>query len=282
MNNLIKSIILSASALAFCACGNVSEVGQAYNRFPEFDQGGKIAIVAHRGFWQCEAAGNSQNSIAALREAQNNGCWGSEFDVQLTSDDVVIVNHDDRIDGKLIWDTPYADFKSFRLPNGEGVSTLDEYLTQGEKCRTTMLVLEIKPQKNAEREDILIDKSIELLKAHNLYNPKRVLFISFSRHASEVLARKCPQFVNQHLTAHSPIDVASWKVNGIDFYYSNFTSHKDWIKTARTLGMSVNAWTVNKEQNIREMIEAGVDAITTNDPLLVRKLLGDRELKQVK
>ena len=43
--------------------------------------------------------------------------------------------------------------------------------------------------------------------------------------------------------------------------------------------MSINSWTVNKEKDIQNMIDLGVDCITTNEPLLVRKMLGKRELK---
>jgi glycerophosphoryl diester phosphodiesterase len=58
-----------------------------------------------------------------------------------------------------------------------------------------------------------------------------------------------------------------------------FRTHPEWITNAHNRGMSVNAWTVNKEDDINRMIEIGVDAITTNEPLLVRQLLGDKEYK---
>ncbi len=41
--------------------------------------------------------------------------------------------------------------------------------------------------------------------------------------------------------------------------------------------MSINCWTVNKEKDIQDMIDLGVDCITTNEPLLVREKLGKRE-----
>ena len=59
-------------------------------------------IVAHRGFWNCEEAGYAKNSIASLRCAQQAGVWGSEFDVNMTADSVLIVFHDSSIDGKKI------------------------------------------------------------------------------------------------------------------------------------------------------------------------------------
>ena len=58
----------------------------------------KIAVTAHRGFWNCEEAGYAENSIKSLELAQQNGLWGSEFDVHITSDLVMLVHHDPDID----------------------------------------------------------------------------------------------------------------------------------------------------------------------------------------
>ena len=240
----------------------------------------KIAIAAHRGFWQSELAGQAQNSIASLREAQNNGFWGSECDVHLTSDDVIIVNHDNSIEGKLIWDNPYSTFKAMTLKNGENPSTLDEYLTQTEASSTTVLVTEIKIQKTTDREDLLIDKTIQAMKEHNLFNPSRVIFISFSLNACKYLVQKAPGFTIQYLNGDlSPEKLHEYGITGIDYEQKTILKHPEYVAEAHSFGMSVNAWTVNTEDNIQKMIDLGVDCITTNEPLLVRKMLGDRELK---
>ncbi|MBQ1842386.1 MAG: glycerophosphodiester phosphodiesterase [Bacteroidales bacterium] len=245
-------------------------------------QNAGTAICAHRGFWKCAAAGYSENSIASLREAQNIDCWGSEFDIHITADDVVIVNHNRDIAGTTIWDHNFADFKDFRLPNGEGVSTLDEYLTQGEKGPQTMLVCELKIQKDEEREDLMLAKTIECLKAHGLYSPDKVMFISFSLHLCKEIARIAPEFTNQYLNGKiSPAELKAMGINGLDYQIKQFQAHPEWVKEAHDLGMSVNVWTVNDEETIKEMIDLGVDCITTNEPYLVRQLLGNKEIKRV-
>lgn len=240
----------------------------------------RIAIGAHRGFWKCEAAQNAENTIASLREAQVHNFWGSEFDVHITADDVVIVNHNKDIDGMVIWDHNYSDFKDVRLKNGEKVPSLDEYLTQAEGCPGTVLVFELKKQKNAEREDVLLEKSIEALKAHGLYSPDRVIFISFSLHLCKEIARIAPEFTNQYLNGElSPAELQALGINGLDYHYNIIRKHPEWVSEAHELGMSVNVWTVDKREDIEEMIGLGVDCITTNEPLLVRELLGKRELR---
>ena len=50
-------------------------------------------IIAHRGYWKSE--GSAQNSITSLKRAAEARAYGSEFDVQLTKDQNVVVNHDE-------------------------------------------------------------------------------------------------------------------------------------------------------------------------------------------
>ena len=239
----------------------------------------KVAITAHRGYWNCEEAGFAENSIKSLELAQKYGLWGSEFDVHITSDLVLVVHHDAAIQGKKIWTHNYSDFKDYRLKNGEKMPTLDEYLTQGEKGGT-VLVFELKPQIDKAHEDYMVDKSIEALKAHNLFDPKKVIFISFSRNICERVAALCPGFTNQYLEKDlTPDEVIAKGINGIDYHYSAFNEHPEWIEQAHKNKMSVNVWTVNKREDIKKMADLGVDCITTNEPLLVREILGGKEKK---
>ena len=75
----------------------------------------------------------------------------------------------------------------------------------------------------------------------------------------------------------TPAEVHADGINGIDYHYSYFKKHPEWVKEAHDLGMSVNAWTVDKADDIRAMKELGVDQITTNDPVLTREILFGRK-----
>ena len=75
--------------LMACACALFTLAGQAQTQ-----------VIAHRGFWKAE--GSAQNSIAGLKKAAEAKVYGSEFDVQLTADGVVVVNHDDAINGLAV------------------------------------------------------------------------------------------------------------------------------------------------------------------------------------
>ena len=175
-----------------------------------------MGIVAHRGFWNCEEAGFAKNSVAGLRCAQENGFWGSEFDVNMTSDGVLIVYHDGKIDGKSIEKHPYAEFADFTIANGEKIPTIDEYLEQGKKYPETMLVYEMKPHSCDEVEDRFVELTIAKLKEHELLDPERVMFISFSIHICEVLAKELPGFTVQFLgSSQSPDELAEKGITGL-------------------------------------------------------------------
>ncbi|MBR1926348.1 MAG: glycerophosphodiester phosphodiesterase, partial [Bacteroidales bacterium] len=205
----------------------------------------KVAITAHRGYWNCEEAGYAENSIKSLELAQKNHFWGSEFDVHITSDLVLVVHHDRDIKGVNIQTHDYADFKDYRLKNGEKLPTLDEYLTQGEKGGT-VLVFELKSQIDKAHEDYMVDKSIEALKRHGLFDPKKVICISCSRNICERIAALCPGFTNQYLEKDlTPDEVAAKGVNGIDYHYSAFQKNPGWVSQAHKNKMSVNVWTVD-------------------------------------
>ncbi len=274
---VITSVLLSSGCSA--SKPTASSASGSSQSFPVVDQGGKIAIAAHRGFWDCSEAGKSQNSIASLAQAQQHGLWGSECDLHLTSDGVVIVNHDKDIDGLKIAENTYATLSTHLLKNGEKRPTLDEYLDQAAKhSDKTVLVIELKKQPTKEAETQLVEKTLKTLKAHRMYDPSKVMFISFSFYMCKMIADRCPEFVNQYLNGDlAPVVLAREGINGIDYEIQVLKDHKYWVRQAHDLGMSVNVWTVNSSRDMEFFIELGVDAITTNDPLKLRKLLKDKE-----
>ena len=246
-----------------------------------FAQEKEVAIVAHRGFWNCEQAGKAKNSLASLEQAQQNDFWGSEFDVNMTKDGKLLVFHDSKVDGKSIEKTLAKDLEYYRLANGESIPTLDEYLAQAQKCPQTVLVFELKSHSDAKTETKAVKASIKKLKEYDFFSPEKVIFISFSRHICNELAKLAPGFTVQYLDSDvDPDDLVKSGINGIDTHYNVLKKHPNIYDRARANGMSINTWTVDKEQDIRKMIELGVDQITTDVPLLVRQILKEMGVKE--
>ncbi len=257
------------------SCAAVSVLLTACTFRPE------IAIVAHRGFWNCDEAGMAKNSIASLAMAQKNGFWGSEFDVNMTADGQLIVFHDSSIDGKLIEAHTYADFSEYRLPNGECVPTLESYLEQAER-KKIMLVMELKPHSSKEVEDKAVESCISLLKEKKLLKNDRVMFISFSMNICREFSRLLPGFTVQYLdTDYTASEVYAEGVKGIDSNYNAFIKEGTGrYEDARSHGMSINAWTVNDEEVMQTLIDMKLDQITTDNPLALRKVISSSGAKE--
>ena len=271
----MKKLLFILGIAAVCGCSGNRNV----NGFPDVALGDGTVVVAHRGYWKCEAAGFSENSIASLKAAQQIGCWGSECDIRLTRDGVVIVNHNADINGKPISGTDFADITEDLLPNGERRPTLDEYLDQAAAgFPGTKLVIELKALDNEEMESVMVDKTFAALKDHNVYDPQNIVFISFSKFMCDRIAAEAPEFVNQYLSGDiTPGQLAAEGINGIDYNEKVLKEHPEWIAECKELGMSTNVWTVNKEEDIRFFIEKGVGAITTNEPELAAGIIAGAE-----
>lgn len=238
-----------------------------------------VGIVAHRGYWNCEAGGFARNSVASLKAAQEAGFWGSEFDVNMTADSVLLVFHDSSINGKRIEKNPYAAFSDFRLENVEAIPTLEQYLAQAQQCETTRLVFEMKSHSTPAFEDEAVRRSLVLLKEYGLLKPERVIFISFSLHVCRELARECPGFMVQYLGADLwPAEVLDNGVNGIDLNYGAYMGTERFHNEAREKGMSINVWTVNSPEDMQKAISTGIDLLTTDEPMKAREVLGEQEV----
>lgn len=100
-------------------------------------------VIAHRG--ACKEFNFPDNSQAGLRKAIELNLYGSECDINITSDGVVVVTHGTSFGGKAIKDTPYATLKSAgKLTNGETLPTFREYLETAMKGNGTKIIVDVK------------------------------------------------------------------------------------------------------------------------------------------
>lgn len=278
----MKHNILYIAAIVL-ACSTMLTTMEAEAKSKKHHRNTTMGIVAHRGFWNCEEAGYAKNSIAALRCAQENGFWGSEFDVNMTEDGVLLVFHDGKVDGKRIEKHPYSEFKDITIANGEKIPTIDEYLEQGKKYPEVMLVYEMKSHSTHEVEERFVELTIAKLKEHDLLDPERVMFISFSYYICKRMAEELPDFTVQYLGGEkSPKHVKKDGINGIDYNYKVFNLNPKWARQAKRLKMSTNSWTVNKVDKMVDIINHGVMYMTTDYPLEARKVIEEEGLKEIR
>lgn len=231
-------------------------------------------VVAHRGHWRTE--GSAQNSITSFQKAASIGCWGSEFDVWVTADGVPVVFHDGTIDGIRIEDTTYATLMNHRLANGEFIPTLQQYLLEALRWPDCRLIFEVKPHRNAKRDALISELSVELVNMLGLAS--RTDYISFSKNACKKLHELAPEAHVAYLNGDlSPEEIKEMGLTGIDYNIKTFEKHPDWPLEAKKLGLEVNVWTVDGEEELTRFAKMpGIDIITTNDPEILIKIIQNK------
>lgn len=229
-------------------------------------------VIAHRGAWKKNEL--PQNSIASLREAIRLGCEGSEFDVWMTADEVLVINHDVDFQGLDIEHETYDTLLSKKLPNGEKIPTLEEYLREGMKQKKTKLILEFKPSEiSTERSERVGELAV--LTVQKLQAQDWVEYITFSYEGGLNAIATDPTAKVAYLTGDkSPAELKEAGFYGFDYNFRILQLKPNWIEEARQLGLTTNSWTVNDPEVMQFLLDKKIDFITTDEPETLLKMVG--------
>ncbi len=245
-----KSILLAAIAAMSATCC--------------FANGHEVKVIAHRGYWT--APGSAQNSIDALIKADSVGCYGTEFDVWLTSDSVLVVNHDGWINGHSVQYTPAEIICAQKIENGETIPTLEEYFTEAVKHPNLRLICEMKFPNSKHQESEMARKICEMAKKFGVED--RIDYITFSRDGMLSLKKYAhPGAQIYYLTGdYVPEQLKFMGAAGADYNYWAYQRNPQWVQQLKDLGLEINVWTVDNIDEMKWCIDNEVDYITTNYP----------------
>ncbi|MFL5774264.1 MAG: glycerophosphodiester phosphodiesterase [Flavisolibacter sp.] len=229
-------------------------------------------VIAHRGAFKKN--GYPENSIASLKEATRLGCTGSEFDVRMTADDILVVQHDSDYHQMEIEKANYSTLAQMTLPNGETLPTLREYILAGMIDNNgTRLVVEIKPSEiSKERGQIIAEKVVKMVEA--IGASALVVYISFDFEMLKNIRKLNPHAITQYLEGDkSPEQLKAEGIDGADYHISVFRKNFDWIHSAKKHKLILNAWTVNDPEEMKWLLSNDFDFITTNEPEMLFEIL---------
>lgn len=234
------------------------------------DQFIRNRVIAHRGAWK--NTGATENSISSLQHAIRLGCQGSEFDVHMSADSVLLIHHDPGIQGMKIDASSSAQLRSLKLSNGENMPTLEAYLTEGLKQNNTKLILEIKPTTGKQRALELTQRVVKLIK--EMKAQAWIDYISFDYNICLEVIRLDPYARVAYLNGDkTPAVLSADHVWGLDYHFNVFKKNEIWIDDAKSKGLTINAWTVNDPDMLKWFLDKRIDFITTNEPELLLKMV---------
>ncbi|WP_336294455.1 glycerophosphodiester phosphodiesterase [Bartonella sp. CB169] len=234
----------------------------------------KKKIVAHRG----GANLYPENTLSAFRHAIALGVDEIECDVHLLKSGEVVVFHDFRLEqlvGKkgYIHDIDNETRKQLCVKGSTEAPPLLEEVLDLLELNNVALHLEIKTCGEVERETILSQKALALIKSRNLV--KRVSAISFD-------PASLRPFIEAGIASGPCIDsfedgiyryFSEWKRLGYsDLSLNGSIVSKDFIEAALEAGFTVGVWTINGKARLSHWLNMPVHYITTDQPDLALQL----------
>lgn len=238
---------------------------------------GTPAVVAHRG----ASVDAPENTLAAYREAIQQGAKIAETDVHLSADGRVVVIHDAntlRTTGSdaLVIDSPWASLRELDAGgwfspafSGERLPELGELLdlTRGKM----VLIVEIKAGAR------VVEPVRALIDARGM-RPEVIIF-SFDPAAVAESRRVMPDVPAVFLLTpsgerYAEVDVATAAATGANAVgFSHRHLDKPIFDAAHSAGLPVFVWTIDDPARAMEIRDWGADAIITNRPAVIAAAL---------
>ncbi|UJF31925.1 glycerophosphodiester phosphodiesterase [Paenibacillus hexagrammi] len=237
-------------------------------------------IIGHRG-----AAGEApENTLASFELALKQGADGIELDVHLTQDGQIVVCHDPTLN-RTTNGTGYIVQQSL-----ESIQQLDAGAWfgdafRGERVPTLREVFEAVPE--GKLINVEVKHAYEGRMEHVLLSFLRrsgrmqdVVVSSFDHKCIKRLKVSEPELQVGLLYAANLIDHSAYaELLGVEVYslhphYEGIGASD--IKLAVEKGLHVYPYTVNREEEYRRLIEAGVSGIITDFPARLADVIGSR------
>lgn len=230
---------------------------------------GNVKMIAHRGLSGLEKENTNAAFVAAGNRAKY---FGIETDVHITADKKVIVIHDDNTsrvstDDINVENSSYETLRKLRLLDIDGqrsrsdllLPSLEEYVGICKKYEK-FCILELKNPMDPQDVYGIVDT----IKAMDYLD--HVVFISFALSNLVALREKYPEQSAMYLIGKEWKDeyYEDLEKNNLDLDIDHRILTKEIVDRVHAMGHTVNVWTVNEKDRALQLVEMGVDYITTN------------------
>ena len=283
------------------ACGNSSKQKTVNIEKYAFD------LQAHRG----GASIYPENSIEAFQQAIELNVTTLELDVVVSKDSLVVVSHEPFMRPGLcktptgeavaseeaynLYEMTYAEIKAFdcgslpseNFPNRKNLRTYKPLLseviqltTSNFRERGTRVSLNIELKSSPETDNIYHPEPEEFVRLvlltikNELIPIYKITLQSFDERIIRELTEKYPMFQTAYLVEDGNVFDNISKLKSVPKIYSPQYKLLDslQVKQAHDMGMKVIPWTVNDFNEMKSLLEMGVDGLITDYPNLAKAL----------
>lgn len=246
---------------------------------------GRVANIAHRGGMRFAP----EHTLPAYQHALDVGADVLELDLHSTSDGVIVVLHDDTLEGTtdgegLVKRMTLEELKELDAGYDFRVGGEHTYRGQGLTIPTLAEVLEAFPNECytveiKQTEPWIVD---EVLAVFDEYGAaERSIFASFDDRVADAIRDDRPELLTGMGAAAMALFVSATDSQAEGYETPAQAMQAPWeyvdaplVERSHRVGLLVHPWTVNNEDDMRDLVAMGVDGIITDDPELLNEVLG--------
>jgi len=261
--------------VAFMVIAVILSIAAAATIIGDFNLHDNVQITAHRG----SSFSVPENTLAAIRNAIEEGADYAEIDVRLTADDRVVLLHDRdlfRVAGvkKNLSALTYEQIRSLDVGSWFSPRFRDERIpllsnvVAFSKGRIK-LSIELKIHESPQR---LVGEVLKILYEHDSVSECYIC-------SSNIEALKYIRNLDPSIRIGCIVSQSMGQVTFLDVDFLSVSSlliTPGLIDAAHAAGKDVHVWTVNKPQQMVRFIDLGVDNLITDVPPVARTLLDQR------
>lgn len=240
---------------------------------------GRTLNLAHRGAREVAP----ENTLPAFQRAVEMGADGFELDVQLTFDDVPILLHGIKLDDTTSGSGLPGEYTLEKIKELDAGAHFDHEFA-GVKIPTLSEVFEAFPNViyNVELKlfstgDIGLERAtLDVIREHGM--EERVIISSFNPFCLRRVRKLAPDVAIGVLTApdvgfvlRKGLLLFGVRREAIHPYYTEIDAA--YMAWARRKNWRVNTWTVNEIDDMKRLLDLGVDAIITDRPDVLRSVM---------